>query len=187
MKEKIITYIFNVFSAVVWAAAIGVIIFAVVLLCTGMEKDPAFCLRGACLSEALAADDPVLAEHGKTGGDWYRLDLDMTVAGPRLSPYSYTTKKHFTLAAPAGLGEYFIVDGAPFDYSKVEPADFTLSLYVRSPQGRQALVDRIPQMQFKMEGVVGRFSFIKYEFKWRPDFTLSSFSLPDFAVQDAAA
>ncbi len=186
MKDKAITYLFNAMSLCVWAATIGIIVFAVVLLCTGMEKDPEFTLRGACLSEALASDDAVLAEHGKTGGDWYRLDLELTVAGPRLSPYSYTAED-IKLYAPGGLGESFTVINGTLDYSKVSPADVTLSVYVRSPQGRDALAARAGEMKFALHGVVGRFSFIKYPFKWKPDLALSSFTLPDFSAQDAAA
>ena len=186
MKDKAVTYLFNAMSLCVWAATIGIIIFAVVLLCTGMEKDQEFTLRGACLSEALAADDAVLAEHGKTGADWYRLDLELTVAGPRLSPYSYTAED-IRLYAPGGLGESFTVVNGTLDYSKVSPADVTLSVYVRSPQGRQAIAERVKDMKFELNGVVGRFSFIKYPFKWKPDFALASFALPDFAAQDDAA
>lgn len=179
MKEKPINIFFGAVSWIIWAATISVIVFAVVLLATGMEKPPVFTLNDARLS-AVAADDAALAENGKTGDDWLLLELDMTVAGAKYSPFSYTAET-FALKAPADLkdGEWFVTVDAPLSYSKIAPDDYTLRLYIRSPGGEAALMQRITELGFGLRGLDGHFTFIKYPFRNNlPGFYLSEFTLP---------
>ncbi len=179
MKEKYIAGFFNTISWGVWAATIAAIVFALVLLFTGMKKPPVFTLNDASLAPA-AANDAALAEHGKTGEDWFVLELELTVAAAKHSPFEYTAQS-FALAAPAELaeGDWFVTLDAPLDYSKISPDDCLLRLYVRSPGGEEALRARLPELRFTLSELVGRFTFIKYPFKGElPGFSLADFTLP---------
>ncbi len=182
MKDKPVTVFFGIISWAIWAATIAVIVFAVVLLITGMEKDPEFTLNAAAVQKVDAAD-PVLAENGKTGDDWYRLHLDMQVAAAKYSPFSYTAET-FALRAPddiAGQAEWFVVLDAPLDFSKIAPDAYTLDLYIRSPGGAQALADQAQRFDFGLRGYVGHFTFINYPFY----VGLPGFALSDFSAQVA--
>ena len=180
MKDKPVTVFFSAVSLIIWAATIAVIVFAVVLLCTGMEKDPVFTMNSAAVQKVDAAD-PVLAENGKSGDDWYVLRMDMTVAADKYSPFSYTAET-FALREPAAAAngtEWFTVVDAPLSYSKIAPDDYVLYLYIRAPQGAEALAEEARSFSFGMRGLVGHFTVIRYPFNWGlPGFTLSQFNVP---------
>ncbi|MBQ6023448.1 MAG: hypothetical protein IJL25_11025 [Clostridia bacterium] len=186
MKDKPVTVFFSAVSLIIWAATISVIVFAVVLLCTGMEKDPVFTLNSAAVQKVDAAD-PVLAENGKSGEDWCVLRMEMTVSADKYSPFSYTAET-FALREPAATAkgaEWFTAVDEPLSYSKIEPDDYTLNLYIRAPQGAEALAEEARSFGFGMRGLVGHFTFIRYPFNWGlPGFTLSQFSVPVTVAAD---
>ena len=186
MKDKPVTVFFSAVSLIIWAATISVIVFAVVLLCTGMEKDPVFTMNSAAVQKVDAAD-PMLAENGKSGEDWYVLRMEMTVAADKYSPFSYTAET-FALREPnvtAKTAEWFAVVDEPLSYSKIEPDDYTLCLYIRAPQGAEALAAEAQSYGFGMRELVGHFTFIRYPFNWGlPGFTLSQFSVPVTVAAD---
>ena len=184
MKGKIVSVLFHIISWSVWAAVIAAIVYAVVLLCTGMEKPPVFTLNAAEVQQ-VAADDAVLAENGKSGDDWVRVSLDMTVAANKYSPFSYTAAS-FAPAEPLPFAaqDCFVTVDAPLSYSKIAPDDYVLSLYVR-PASPAAVLQALPSLRFSMHDLTGYFVFMKFPFIYgSPSFTLSEF---DAALLPAAA
>lgn len=179
MKDKFISVFFSVVSWAIWAATISVIVFALVVLFTGMEKPPEFTVRDARLAP-VSAQDPALAAQGSRDG-WYLLELDMTVSAARYSPFDYTAEG-IALNAPADLvaaGDCFVALDAPLEYSKIAPDDYTLRVYLRSPAGAEALSARLPELSFGLKGLTGHFTFINYKIKsGQPGFSLADFTLP---------
>ncbi len=189
MKDKFVSVFFSAVSLTIWAATISVIVFALVLLCTGMKKPPQFTLNETAL-EAVDPGDEILAQNEKSGDGWFCLTLHMTVSAAKHSPFSYKAEG-FTLEAPADLvegDEWFTLLDAPLDYSKIAPDDFVLRLYIRAPEGEAALRERLPELSFAMQGLTGYFTFIRCPIKPQIyGFALSDFPAGALRPADAAA
>lgn len=180
MKDKFVSVFFGTVSLCIWAATICLILFCVVLLLTGMERRPVFRLNEASL-QAVSAEDPVLAQNGRSGDNWYRLELDMNVAASNLSPFSYTAET-FVLKAPretAAGHNWFVVLDEPLLYSKASPDDYRLDLYIQYPEGEEALAADAAEFGFGIRRLMGHYGFITYDFVINmPGFYLSDFSVP---------
>ena len=186
MKEKFVSVFFGTVSVCVWAATIGLILFCLVLLFTGMERQPVYSLSEASL-QPVSAEDPALTENGRSGENWYRLQLDMEVAASDFSPFSYTAST-FVLKAPreiAASHNWFVLLDAPLLYSRAAPDSYVLNLYIQYPEGSEALAADAQSFGFGVRNLVGHYGFLTYDFVINmPGFYLSDFEVP---IRNAAA
>ena len=175
MKEKLVPVIFGIISAAVWAATIALIVFSVVLLATGMERDPRFSVRSCALSR-LAPEDEAYRNASLSGNNWYRLTLDMDVASAKYSPYSYSADG-VSLRSGGFAADGFRVElDEPLFFSKAEPDAFTLTIFIRYNGDPAALAKRLSECRFRLEGYQGHVAFFDVPFRSSPGFRLADFS-----------
>ena len=174
MKDKLISFFFNTISLIVWAVTIAVLVTAVVMLCTGMEKPPVFTVTDAHIAKAAPE---VLAENGREGEDWYALEISVRVAASPRSPFTYTADG-FQAGGAAGLpaNAFFITDPAQITFSKAQPQEIVLRYYVQYPDGPEALAEAAKGLAFRFTGYTGHFVFLKFPFHGSlPGFSLSAY------------
>ncbi|MBQ7687638.1 MAG: hypothetical protein IJT27_00330 [Clostridia bacterium] len=177
MKEKLVLGFYNILSWIVWSAIICGIFFVIFLFFTGAKRQPTFTLYSAALT-AVEPDDAVLAEHGYGGENWYRLTLDMNVAGSALSPYSYIVKGFRLIGNDTLRYGYtgFIVTEDEIVYSRADPADYSVSYYVNAPGGRDLLERELKTAGFGVDHIWQQLGFFKSELNADvPHFYLSEF------------
>ena len=184
-KENKNTFSFyNVLSWLVWGFFICWIFFMLFLLLTGGSRKPTYRVNDAVLA-AVPADDPALAARGVSGDDWYCLTVDATVTASDWSPLRFEING-FDLTGNAELknGGSF-VEAEDVVFSKIAPADFTLRLYVRSPDGQAALLQALESAGFCPGRYRHGLGFVKFE----NHVNVPAFYLRDrqVGIRDAAA
>ena len=186
MKEKLVPVIFGIISAAVWAATIALIVFSVVLLATGMERDPEFRLNASALTKA-APEDEAYKNGTIEGENWYKLTLDIDVSSAKYSPYSYTADDLTLSAGGFGADTVRCSVDAPLSFSKAQPDSFVLTVYVRWDGAAQELAERLCGCRFKLDGYKGRVAFFDVPFYSYPTLRLADFSaLPGQLSEQAA-
>ena len=181
MKQKIISFFFNSVSLVVWAVTIAVVVFALVVLCTGMNKPPVFTRTYANIDKA---SPEVIAENGREGEDWYAVEICVRAAASPWSPFTYTADG-FEVGSAAGMpeGAFLTVDAPEISFSKAHPQEITLRYYVQYPDGPEALAEAAEGLAFRFTGYTGHFVFLKFPFRGSlPGFSVSQFEAPVFNI-----
>ena len=174
MKDKLVSFFFNTISLIVWAVTIAVLVTAVVMLCTGMEKPPVFTVRDAHIANAAPE---VLAENGREGEDWYAVEITVRAAASPRSPFTYTAEG-FEVGSAAGIpeGAFLITDPTEITFSKAQPQEIVLRYYVQYPDGPEALAEAAKGLAFRFTGYTGHFVFLKFPFRGGlPGFSLSAY------------
>ena len=181
MKDKLVSFFFNTISLIVWAVTIAVLVTAVVMLCTGMEKPPVFTVSDAHIANAAPV---VLAENGREGEDWYAVEITVRAAASPRSPFTYTAEG-FEVGSAAGIpeGAFLITDPTEITFSKAEPQEIFLRYYVQYPDGPEALAEAAKSLSFRFTSYTGKFIFFKFPFRGSlPGFSLSEFEGPIFSL-----
>ncbi len=173
MKDKLISFFFNTISLIVWAVTIAVLVTAVVMLCTGMEKPPVFTFTDVHICKA---SPEVLAENGREGEDWYAVEIGVRVAASPKSPFTYTAEGFEVGGAGISEDAFLIADSPELTFSKAQPQDSFLRYYVRYPDGPEALAGAAKGLAFRFTSYTGRFVFLKFPFRGGlPGFSLSEY------------
>lgn len=178
MNNKLISAVYGTLSVTVWALTMALIVFIIVLLCTGEKRQPDITIEAVTISAADPSDADLLAQTGDPSG-WYRVQYAVHVEGAKFSPYTYSVDT-VVYNAPDDIEhrmEYFLADTDPIVYSHLTPADFTLSLYLHC--GNEAAAGDIAMRSaFGFRGVMQRFEFF---------YKHLVINLPGFSAEDSDA
>ena len=176
-KERTETFSFyNVLSWAVWGFFICWIFFMLFLLITGAMRRPHYRVDAARIS-AASAEDPELAARALPAEDWCKLELDVTVFASDWSPLRFEIDG-FDLCGSEFLkrdGESFTVLPAPVVFTRAEPASFTLTCYLHSPDGQAALRTALESAGFCPTHYRHGLGFLKFE---------SHVNVPSFYLKD---
>ena len=183
MNDKMISAVYGALSVTVWGATIALLIFVIVLFCTGQRRAPVFALTSASVS-AAAENDPALA--GRTDGvsGWYRAEYRLNVTGAKLSPFTYTVH-NLVFNPPADIAnrmEYFAVCEDKIEYSAFRTSEFTVSLSLRCDTPEQAK-DIASRAAFGFRGLQQHFSIFYRELV----IDLPGFSIGNFDTEPILA
>lgn len=134
--EKIFSFLYNLMGWCTWLGVIALLVFTTYLFVTGDSRSPDIGVTDITVTEELS-DDATLKSAGISDSpDLFRVDYRVHIEGAKLSPYTFSAKgiklKTDTLPAAAKyitIGGDEITDGE-IRYSKLSPADFTVSVYV---------------------------------------------------------
>lgn len=137
--EKISSVFYSVVGWCTWLGVIALLVFMTVLFATGHSR-PATVYTGDVTVVQVSADEAVLTDAGiRCTGEVYRADFSVHIDGAKMSPYKYSAKG-IKLNSPLTVGDEKLVcfsgDGvknSEITYSKLSPADFTVSVYVENP------------------------------------------------------
>lgn len=158
MREKIVSSFYSVISAAVWFFTLCTLLFAIYLMCTAQFRSPVVTVRDSRV-ETAAPDDPMLFEKGENPDKWYVLTMDLTVESAKLSPYEYSSNG-FYLRTPASVREDFPQFVLPPEekivFSHIDPAETTAVVYVKSPDGEEALSDQLQNIRVGLDDLTQR-------------------------------
>ena len=160
MREKIVAGFYSVFSAVVWFVTICGLLFVLYLLFSAHFRSPVITVRDASFI-AAADDDPVLLEKGEDPGGWYVLTMDVTVNTSALNPYEYSSSG-FYLRTPTSVRAalpQFVLTSEKIVFSHLAPAETTATVYVKSPDGPQALASQLQNIRIGLDDLTQRVGF----------------------------
>ncbi len=144
--EKIAAVFYGIMGWCTWLGVVALLVFMAVLFATGHSL-PATVSTGEVTVTAVSPDETALTDAGiKCSGEVYRADFNVRIDGAKLSPYKYSAKG-IKLNNSLTVGDVKLVcfsggsvtDGE-ISYSKLAPADFTVSVYIENPD---ATVDKI--------------------------------------------
>lgn len=148
--EKIFSFLYNVMGWCTWLGVVGILVFMTVLFATGDSRSPDITVDSIAVS-AVTENDPVRSQAGiKNTDGLFRIDYNVHIAGASLSPYSYsvngiklktfdggTNVKYVSFAGNGGAEKNVI------KYSKLTPADFTVSVYVQAAGRSTAEIQKL--------------------------------------------
>ena len=132
------------------------------LLCTGTMRRPTLSAEEISLSP-VSASDPVLAAHGVSGEDWYKLETEICVNGSAWSPYEYESAG-FEAVGDSRIRrecEHFLVAPDTVLFSKAEPARETVAFYVRYPAGEAQLRQELGDVGFGLRTLDQKIGFFR--------------------------
>lgn len=170
--EKIFSVLYSIMGWCTWLGVIALLVFMTVLFATGYSR-PATVSTGDVTVTQVPADDSVLADAGiKCSGEVYRADFDVHIDGAKLSPYSYSARG-VRLNNPSAVGDVKLVcfsgDGVTdgkITYSKISPADFTVSVYVeKSNADTNEIAAAVKNAGFRLTDMQMHFSLIDVDIR----------------------
>lgn len=139
MNEKIISAVYGTLSVTVWGATVALLIFIIVIFCTGQYRSPVIEMEEIRLC-AAQENDVVLQEHTNNTAGWYKAEYDVCVTGSSFSPYSYTVN-NVVLNTPAdgqSAADYYFLCEDEIEYAAFTTDEFTLTLYMQCASAEQA-------------------------------------------------
>lgn len=175
MNDRMVSAVYGVLSAAVWGCTMALIAFMVFLFCSGRYRAPVFGISSVTVSQVSEAD-PALDGHALRADGWYKAEYAVNVQGAKFSPYTYTVN-NVAFNAPDDIEytmEYFVTSTGNIEYSKLSPADFTVTLYLRCFSS-DAAKDIAMRSRFGFRGLRQNFAFFSKELVM---------DLPGFSVED---
>ena len=161
--EKIVSAIYGIMGWLTWLGVIALLVFMTVLFATGYTR-PATVHAGEVTVREVSADEKNLSDAGiKCEGKMYRADFDVHIDGAVLSPYSYSARGVRLNDAVDGVKLVcFSGDGVKdgeVRYSKISPADFTVSVYVENEDiDANRLAEEVKNAGFRLTDMQIHFS-----------------------------
>lgn len=179
MTNKMVSAVYGILSAAVWGGTMALLLFIIILFCTGEKKAPTFELEAITVS-AADINDADFRECSARADGWYKIEYNAAVSGARFSPYTYTVK-NVVFNAPEGMNNslrYLMLCGDEIEYSALTSDTFTITLYVNSGT-REAAREIALTSAFGFRGVKQRFAFLEKELV----INLPGFSVSDFDTE----
>ncbi len=158
MREKIVFTFYSVISAAVWFVTLCTLLFAIYLMFTAQFRSPVLTVRDARV-EPAATDDRILFEKGETPDDWYVLTMDLTVESAKLSPYEYSSNGFYLCTPTSVRGDFpqFVLPPAEkIVFSHIAPTETTAVVYVKSPDGPEALEKQMRNINVGLDDLTQR-------------------------------
>ena len=158
MREKIVGGIYSALSAVMWVAIFSVLIFAVVLLCFGASKAPEVTVFSKPAVSAADPADGALAEHGKSGDNWYKIEAELKLSGNKYSPWTLEIEE----LGVKGREGFVVLPEEGLSFSRAEPQTAVLTVYVRWPAGQEDLESHLADVKLGYSEFYSVFGFMRF-------------------------
>ena len=158
MSEQIIGGFYSAISVVAWVFCFSTLLFGVVLIAAAPDKDPEVTLLSRPVVTAVAPDDPEMLAHGKSGGDWYQIETNVRLKSNKYSPWTLEAE---TLTVKGRDGFTVLPEGGLL-FSRAEPQETTLTVYVRWPQGEKDLAARLDEVKLALADAHTSYGFMRF-------------------------
>ncbi len=158
MREKIIGGFYSALSVAAWVFCFCTLLFGVVLIAAAPDKDPEVTLLSRPVVSAVEKNDPVMLEHGKSGENWYKIETNVLLKSNKYSPWTLEAE---TLTVKGRDGFTVLPEGGLL-FSRAEPQETTLTVYVRWPQGEADLAAHLDEVRLALADSHTSYGFMRF-------------------------